>query len=209
MKFEGFEFKLALIPGALSLLLMLFGEGEARRPVSDRAGEAPLTEGDDVLPMPPRAGEPPLAEGDTPRTNGFVALVEVEGGDDLELAINGRFVMVPVLCRRCGEEDTVKALVNTGWEAFAAPTDFAAEAVVARVTELDLVVDGEFERTEGLKRRGEVEDLTADDVDIGVEELFDEAILGVERFDEMVKAGRGLLEMPGLWGRGLLAVLGL
>lgn len=34
-----------------------------------------------------------------------------------------------------------------------------------------------------------MEDLIVDDVDIGVEEFFDEVIFGVECFDEMVKVG--------------------
>lgn len=201
----GFRFELKFLAGVLPLVVMLLLEGEAPRLNPDRTGEVPLpvmllTEGDGALKVPPRAGDVPLTEGplegDTPRTSGFVGPAVVDEMDGLDV-ISGRFEIVPVLCRRCGEENTVEALVNVGWEDFTTDADLAAEAVVARVTELDLVVDGELERIGLVIRRGE-EDFTAEAVEVGEEEPFDETAFGLGLFVEVLKAGRGLLEVPGL-----------
>lgn len=204
---EGFLFtvELTLLAGELPLVVTLLLAGELPLAVMpDLAGEVPLvlvllTEGAGDQPVPDLAGELPRADGEAPRTNVLVLPAVAEG-----VLSSGPLPRLPVLARRPGEEEIVEALEYVGELFF---TAFAAVAMVALLAELDLVVDGELDRFEFVKSRGE-DDFV--EVDLGEElllELNEEPVVpGLGLFVEVLNAGRGLLEGAVLLGpgRGLL-----
>lgn len=202
---EGFLFvvELTLLAGELPLVVNGPRDGELPLAVIPvLAGEVPLVlavlpAGDQ--PVPVRAGELPLADGEAPR----VLVLPVEGDG---VASNGPLPRLPVLARRPGEDEIVEALEYVGEEFF---TALDVVPILSLLAEIDLVVDGELDRIEGVETRGEDDFVDVDRGDEEPLELYDDTVVGLGLFVEVLNAGRGLFAVGStVPGRGLLEGLG-
>lgn len=77
------------------------------------------------------------------------------------------------------------------------------------LAEIDLDVEGELDRIEGVETRGDDDFVEVDRGDDDPLELYDETVVGLGLFVEVLNAGRGLFAVgSAVPGRGLLEGLG-